>query len=123
MVAISEHRSRKRISHQERLKRDELRVTREVLLACRGKARGLHDHIFGVDIVPQCRTRGKSASAERAQGLLLHPSIDRQVDETVVIQRHAIRFATVNLAGDAASICDRLLELAGPWGDLVHAGT
>ena len=54
--------------------------------------------------------------ADGAAGMLLYPSIDRAVDETVVIQRHAIRFATVDLAGAAASICDRLLELAGPWG-------
>lgn len=50
-------------------------------------------------------------SADHASGLLLHPSIGRHIDETVVIQGHAIRFATVDLAGTAPSIRNRLLRL------------
>ena len=46
-----------------------------------------------------------------ASGLLLHPSIDKMVDETVVIQGHAIRFATVDLGATASEIRKQLLRV------------
>ena len=49
--------------------------------------------------------------ANSADGLLLHPSIGADVDETVVIQGHAIRFATVDLTAPTSSIRSRLLAL------------
>ena len=49
--------------------------------------------------------------ADAAGGLLLHPAIDRHIDETVVIQGHSIRFATVDLAATPTEIRARLLEL------------
>lgn len=50
-----------------------------------------------------------------ASGLLLHPSIgEKMVDETVVIQGHAIRFATVDLAATAAEIRNQLLRMVVP---------
>ena len=45
-------------------------------------------------------------------GILLHPAIDADVDESAVIQNHRIRFATVNLAAAAPQIRCRLLSLA-----------
>jgi 5-methylcytosine-specific restriction enzyme subunit McrC len=50
--------------------------------------------------------------ADCAMGLLLHPSIGEMVDETVVIQGHSIRFATVDLAGSASEIRSQLLRCA-----------
>lgn len=47
----------------------------------------------------------------KASGLLLHPSIDKVVDESVVIQGHAIRFATVNLNAAAIEIRKQLLRV------------
>jgi 5-methylcytosine-specific restriction enzyme subunit McrC len=47
--------------------------------------------------------------ADCASGLLLHPSIGAMVDETVVIQGHSIRFATVDLTGSATEIRSQLL--------------
>lgn len=47
-----------------------------------------------------------------AAGLLLHPSVDGDVDEAATIQGHRIRFATVDLAADSVTIRDRLLSLA-----------
>ncbi|MFH1726866.1 MAG: 5-methylcytosine-specific restriction endonuclease system specificity protein McrC [Pseudomonadota bacterium] len=44
-------------------------------------------------------------------GMLLHPSIDRDYDESVTIQGHLIRFCTVNLGLDAFKIKERLLHL------------
>ncbi|WP_411868824.1 5-methylcytosine-specific restriction endonuclease system specificity protein McrC [Vulcanococcus limneticus] len=53
------------------------------------------------------------ARADRADGLLLHPAINGDVDEAVLIQGHQMRFATVDLAGDHGAIKSRLLELVG----------
>ncbi len=49
--------------------------------------------------------------SDHASGMLLHPSIDISVDETVLIQGHAIRFATVDLAQSTKIIRDRLITL------------
>jgi 5-methylcytosine-specific restriction enzyme subunit McrC len=46
-----------------------------------------------------------------ASGLLLYPSIGEMVDETVVIQGHAIRFATVDLSATAGEIRDQLMGM------------
>lgn len=57
--------------------------------------------------------RGDSL-ADHASGLLLHPSVGETVDETVVIQGHSIRFATIDLTNSAAEIRSRLLCLCQP---------
>jgi 5-methylcytosine-specific restriction enzyme subunit McrC len=49
--------------------------------------------------------------ADCASGLLLHPSVGDAIDETVVIQGHGIRFATVDLTVSAGEIRSRLLQL------------
>ena len=51
--------------------------------------------------------------ADTAKGLLLHPSVDEDFDESVEIQGHQIRFATVNLAADATVIQQQLLRVVG----------
>ncbi len=45
-----------------------------------------------------------------ACGMLLHPSIGVDVDETVVIQEHPLRFATVDLVGTPSQIRQKLLS-------------
>lgn len=57
--------------------------------------------------------RGDSL-ADCASGLLLHPSVGEVVDETVVIQGHSIRFATVDLTASPAEIRSQLLRLCEP---------
>lgn len=44
-------------------------------------------------------------------GMLLHPSIDGEVNERVTIQGYSIAFCTVNLGSDATSIRSQLLGL------------
>ena len=51
------------------------------------------------------------ALAEKASGLLLHPSVGDMVNEVVVIQNHEIRFATVDLAATAKEIREQLLQV------------
>lgn len=50
--------------------------------------------------------------ADHASGLLLHPSVGNDVDETVTIQGHRIRFATVDLAAPHFEIREQLLKRA-----------
>jgi 5-methylcytosine-specific restriction enzyme subunit McrC len=57
--------------------------------------------------------RGDSL-ADCASGLLLHPAVGDAVDETVVIQGHCIRFATVDLTASPAEIRSQLLRLCVP---------
>ena len=52
--------------------------------------------------------------ADCASGLLLYPSVGETIDETVVIQGHGIRFATVNLAASHQEIREQLLRLCEP---------
>lgn len=57
---------------------------------------------------------GGDPLAEHVDGLLLHPAIGTSIDECVVIQGHAIRFATVDLAAPAAEFRGQLLRLLVP---------
>ena len=52
--------------------------------------------------------------ADCASGLLLHPSVDSAVDETVIIQGHGIRFATVDLTASPGDIRSQLLRMCEP---------
>ena len=52
--------------------------------------------------------------ADTASGILLHPAVNCSVDESVDIQGHNIRFATVNLDTTPQEIRHRLLELIDP---------
>ena len=55
--------------------------------------------------------------AEKAAGLLLHPSVGNMINEAVVIQGHEIRFATVDLGATASEIRERLLNLLEVHGE------
>ncbi|MEO5365955.1 MAG: hypothetical protein H7831_06310 [Magnetococcus sp. WYHC-3] len=49
--------------------------------------------------------------SDQASGLLLYPSMGHDMDETVRIQGHQIRFATVDLAASSRDIRQRLLHV------------
>ena len=51
------------------------------------------------------------SSADQASGLLLHPAINGDFDESVAIQGHQMRFVTIDLAGSHLQIKERLLAL------------
>lgn len=57
--------------------------------------------------------------AEKASGLLLHPSVGEMLNESVVIQKHEIRFATVDLGATAKEIRKQLLQVL----DVSHANS
>ena len=52
--------------------------------------------------------------ADNAEGLLLHPSLGKTLNEAVVIQGHEIRFATVDLGAHSTEIRNRLLRVIKP---------
>ena len=52
--------------------------------------------------------------ADTASGILLYPAVNCSVDESVDIQGHNIRFATVNLDATPREIRHRLLKLIDP---------
>ena len=49
--------------------------------------------------------------ADHAEGVLLHPAVGENVDETVVIQGHPIRFLTVDLTASTQDIRKQLMKL------------
>ena len=53
----------------------------------------------------------KAAWADRAEGLMLHPAINGSFDQSVRIQGHRMRFATVDMAASHDDIKQRLLGL------------
>ena len=52
--------------------------------------------------------------ADKAEGLLLHPSVGENIDETVVIQGHRIRFMTVDLTATTSAIRNELRRATNP---------
>ena len=52
--------------------------------------------------------------ADNAEGLLLHPSLGKTLNEAVVIQGHEIRFATVDLGTHSTEIKNQLLSVIEP---------
>jgi 5-methylcytosine-specific restriction enzyme subunit McrC len=57
--------------------------------------------------------------SENAAGLLLHPAVEETLNESVLIQNHEIRFATVDLAATVLEIREQLLQVLNfPLGGL-----
>ena len=71
-------------------------------------------HLYQIYAYLRSQAGQGDSMADRAEGVLLHPSVGRSVDETAVIQGHAIRFATVDLAAPSATIRRQLLEVVEP---------
>ncbi len=69
-------------------------------------------YVYQIYAYLMSQTGGADPMNQEAAGLLLHPSIgETVVDETVVIQGHPIRFATVDLSAPATVIRQRLLDI------------
>lgn len=70
-------------------------------------------YLFQIYSYLRSQTGAGDPLADCASGLLLHPSIGETVDESVVIQGHQIRFATVDLTASHEEIRRQLLGLCG----------
>ena len=68
-------------------------------------------HLYQLYAYLQTQTGLGEASADAAEGILLYPVVDQQIDEWAMIQGHRIRLATVDLAGSADKLRERLLKL------------
>ena len=55
--------------------------------------------------------RSDDPLSRNSKGVLLHPAIDYDFDESAMIQGHEIRFATVDLAADTQTIRQQLLRI------------
>ena len=75
-------------------------------------------YIYQIYAYLRSQERDEDPESLNASGMLLHPSVDGEVDEAATIQGHRIRFATVDLAAHSQGIRNRLLSLAhaGPHG-------
>ncbi len=69
-------------------------------------------HIFQMYAYLMSQESDSDPGSLDSSGLLLHPSVGEDVDESVVIQGHQVRFATVDLATDSTAIRARLIALA-----------
>jgi 5-methylcytosine-specific restriction enzyme subunit McrC len=67
-------------------------------------------HIYQMYAYLRSQVSCGDPQTDLARGLLLHPSVGTMFDETVVIQGHSIRFATVDLASMPAEIRAQLLR-------------
>lgn len=75
------------------------------------KPRFQNEHIFQIYAYLMSQERENDPPSRTASGMLLYPSLGIDIDESVTIQGHRIRFATVNLASDGRSIQKKLLDL------------
>ncbi|PYF00957.1 5-methylcytosine-specific restriction enzyme subunit McrC [Rhizobium sp. PP-F2F-G38] len=69
-------------------------------------------HIYQIYSYIRSQAGMNDALANKTEGILLHPSIDTNLDEAVTIQGHRIRFVTVDLAAEASVFRERLREIA-----------
>ena len=72
------------------------------------------DHLFQIYAYLRSQVSRGHALNDRAEGLLLYPSVGAAVDESVRIQGHRIRFATVDLTASPTAIRRRLLLVTEP---------
>ena len=69
-------------------------------------------HIYQMYAYLRSQENDSDPLSLNSTGILLYPEIDDHVDQAAVIQGHEVRFATVDLAADSASIRRRLLAIA-----------
>ena len=69
-------------------------------------------HIFQMYAYLRSQESDSDPRSLDSSGLLLHPSVGEDIDESAVIQGHRIHFATVDLTADSTAIRARLIALA-----------
>ena len=70
-----------------------------------------NSYIYQMYSYLQSQTGRGDDLADRAEGMLLHPSVGRTIDEFVTIQGHRIRFMTVDLTASPIAIRTELLQV------------
>lgn len=75
-----------------------------------GKPKLSRDHVFQIYAYVQSQHHHDQISGS-AEGVLLYPTVNADVDEWVIISGHRYRFLTVDLAAEATTIRSRLLSV------------
>lgn len=75
-----------------------------------GDVRLNRDHVFQLYAYVQSQEDRDELGA-RAEGILLYPTVGRDLDESAMIQGHRYRFMTVDLAAGTKEIRERLLRV------------
>ncbi len=75
-----------------------------------GKATLSSGYIYQMYAYLRSQERETDPASLDSTGVLLHPAVDDRVDEYALIQRHKIRFATVDLAAESNTIRHELLR-------------
>ena len=75
-----------------------------------GKATLSSGYIYQMYAYLRSQECGADPASLGSTGVLLHPSVDERVDEYALIQKHKIRFVTVDLATDSKTIRQQLLR-------------
>jgi len=70
-------------------------------------------YIYQIYTYLRSQENNSDSLADKASGILLHPSVGEMMNEAVVIQNHEIRFATIDLGASAKDIRERLLLVIG----------
>lgn len=83
------------------------------------------NHIYQMYAYLRSQEREDDPLSYTSEGILLYPTLNKEVDETAVIQGHHIRFATVNLGRPSDEIVKRLksIPLCCPWSPSRKHGT
>ena len=68
-------------------------------------------YIYQIYTYLRSQERPEDPLSATTEGILLHPAVGYMVNESVAIQGHEIRFATVDLGADAKTIRTQLLQV------------
>lgn len=83
-----------------------------ILKSGRYRDETLHSgYLYQIYAYLRSQVGGEDPLADRAEGMLLHPSVGEKVDETAIIQGHRIRFRTVDLTATASEIREELIRV------------
>lgn len=77
-------------------------------------------HLYQLYAYLRTQAGREDPAADNAEGVLLYPAVDLNIDEWAMIQGHRLRFATVDLAGSAEDIRTRLFSFSSGLPGDVH---
>ena len=82
-------------------------------------------HIYQIYSYLRSQEKEDDPLSYTSEGILLYPTSGEEVDETVLMQGHCIRFATVNLTRSSSEIVERLesIPFCCPWSPSRRHGT
>jgi len=69
------------------------------------------EHLYQLYAYIRSQSGAGAGSANNAEGILLYPALDHNVDEAVKIQGHLFRFVTVDLTAPSAKLRSDLLDV------------